>query len=204
METQKNILMTILRDQTTTMAEFRTAANQLAILLAQETAEYVPVTPMSVTTPLSVSFTGMTQVTPLVLIPILRSGLALLPAFAMQYPNAKIGVFGLKRDEKTAIAHWYYKNMPKIDETDHIILLDPMIATGGSALAALNELSQMGIGQERITFVGVISATPGIEAIRAVYPNLRIITAANDPALNATKYIVPGLGDFGDRYFGTL
>jgi uracil phosphoribosyltransferase len=186
------------------MAEFRTAANQLAILLAQETAEYLPVTPMSVTTPLSVSFTGMTQVTPLVLIPILRSGLALLPAFAAQYPHAKIGVFGLKRDEKTAIAHWYYKNMPKIDAHDHIILLDPMIATGGSALAALNELSQMGIGQERITFVGVISATPGIEAIRTVYPHLRIITAANDPALNTTKYIVPGLGDFGDRYFGTL
>jgi uracil phosphoribosyltransferase len=203
MEHAKSILMTILRNKQTTIDQFRATAHQLALIMAQEATNFIPTSTHTITTPLNAPFTGACWTQPITLIPILRSGLALLPAFLQYFPHANIGVVGLKRDEATAIAHWYYKNIPSIPAKSTVIILDPMIATGGSALATLDMLANLKITQAQIIFVGIISAQDGITAIKNSYPDIKIITADCDQQLNQAKYIVPGLGDFGDRYFGT-
>jgi len=200
----KNLLMTILRDKNTSMHEFRTTANKLALILAQESANYLETKNETIITPLEIETTGSKITEDIILIPILRSGLALLPAFIEYYPHAKIGCVGLKRDEETAVAHLYYKNLPKINEHDHVIVLDPMLATGGSTAATLKILTDLGIKEEQMLFVGVICATEGLQKINSEFPKVKTFIAAHDATLNDKKFIVPGLGDFGDRFFGTL
>ncbi len=203
MEQSKSVLMTILRNKQTPIDQFRDSAHQLALIMAQEATTYLPTKPHVITTPLEAPFNGTTWAQPVTLIPILRSGLALLPAFLNYFPTANVGIVGLKRDESTAIAHWYYKNIPPISAQSTVIILDPMLATGGSALATLDMLATIDINQKQIIFAGIISSQEGINAVKKSYPDITIITADCDPALNQSKYIVPGLGDFGDRYFGT-
>jgi uracil phosphoribosyltransferase len=134
-----------------------------------------------------------------VLVPILRAGMALLPAFLALFPEAPIGFFGIKRDEKTALPHLYYEKLPSIAETDTVFLLDPMIATGGTACLALKLLKQK--GAKEIFLFAVIGATIGMKKVEHEHPEVKMLVAAEDPELNAQKMIVPGLGDFGDRYF---
>lgn len=203
MDTMIELLMTTLRDKKTTMTEFRAAADKLALILADQAASLLRVTNKPLTTPLNAQTSGTYLADNIVLVPILRSGIALLPAFLHYFPQSRVGFVGLKRDEKTAIAHLYYKNVPKIAPTDQVIVLDPMIATGGSGTATLEIVAQQGIAQEQIIFVGVIAATEGLEQLKQAFPKVRVIVASCDSVLNAAKYIVPGLGDFGDRYFGT-
>lgn len=204
MNTIKNILITKLRDKNCSIAEFRTTANELALVLAHESCDHIPMQSTKITTPLGTTTEGTTPPQNIVLVPILRSGLALMPAFLELFPHARIGVVGLKRDEQTAVAHLYYKNLPPITKDDFFIILDPMIATGGTAVDTLKMVTDLGIAQEKILFVGIISATPGIKRVNEAFPRVKIITAAHDEVLNEHFYIVPGLGDFGDRYFGTL
>lgn len=199
----KESLMTILRDRTSSINQFREAAGQLAHILAYESTHFVGSHAYTVTTPLSVNTTGAKLHEHIVLIPILRSGLALLPAFVKCYPSARVGFIGLKRDEKTAIAHLYYKNMPLVQPQDKIIVLDPMIATGGSGVDALEIVTQLGIEQEHIAFIGVLGCNQGIANIKNKFPRITLSVVSCDHELNAARYIVPGLGDFGDRYFGT-
>ena len=120
------------------------------------------------------------------------------------FENAPIGFIGLKRDEKTAIAEKYYSNLPKIKEDDLVIILDPMIATGGSAIYALKMLKEQKINEKNILFVSLIAAPEGLAAVKKEFPSINIITHIIDKGLNKNKYILPGLGDFGDRYFGTI
>lgn len=204
MNVSKKILMTILRDKKTSIDQFRIAAHQIALILAEEALALVPTKSRIVTTPVGHDFVGAELACSVILVPILRSGLALLPAFLKFFPTAQIGVAGLKRDEQTAIAHWYYKNIPTISPDAMVIVLDPMLATGGSLLETLGLITSMGVDQKRIIFAGVISAQTGIDAIRKKYPDITMVIADGDLELNDKKYIVPGLGDFGDRYFGTL
>ncbi|HBR70750.1 TPA: uracil phosphoribosyltransferase [Candidatus Dependentiae bacterium] len=199
----KNLLMTTLRNKETSMTNFRGAADKLALVLAQEAADYLETISSTITTPLNTQTTGVIIKKNLILVPILRSGLALVPAFLHFYPQAKIGVIGAKRDEETAIAHLYYKNLPPISADDQVIVLDPMLATGGSLLMTLKILIDLGIKEEQILFVGVICATEGYNLIKKEFPKINMIIAAQDSKLNDKKYIIPGLGDFGDRYFGT-
>jgi uracil phosphoribosyltransferase len=203
MDTMKRLLVTTLRNKSTSCKDFRQAADTLAFLLAQEAANYIPVVKTECKTPFGATDGISFDSSKLMLVPILRSGLALLPAFLKYYPQSRVGVVGLKRDEQTAIAQLYYKNIPKVTADDFVIVLDPMIATGGSAVDALKMLGDMGVPQERMLFVGIISAQPGIDTIKKHFPKLSIITATHDKELNDAKFIVPGLGDFGDRYFGT-
>ena len=109
----------------------------------------------------------------------------------------------MRRDEKTAIAHLYYENLPKMRRETPIIILDPMIATGGTAVATLEILTKRGITQDSIVFAGVIAAPEGIAQVKKHFPNVTLIIAVTDEKLNDAKFILPGLGDFGDRYFGT-
>ncbi len=197
------LLTTKLRDKNTPMAEFRAAADKLALVLVHQAAQFLHVKQITVTTPLEQSAQGTELRENIVLVPILRSGLALLPAFLQYFPHARVGFVGLKRDEKTAIAHLYYKKLPPIKAEDQVLVLDPMIATGGSGASTLKIVTELGIRQEQIIFIGVIAATPGIEEINHEFPHVKVIVACRDQKLNAAKYIVPGLGDFGDRYFGS-
>jgi uracil phosphoribosyltransferase len=202
MLTLTKILITQLRRKELTRAEFRFHTQQLAQCLAQQAIDHLKATPITVTTPFGKS-DGIALTQPIVLVPILRSGLALLPAFVELFPNAGIGCVGLRRDEKTAIATLYYNNLPKLTSVEQIIMLDPMIATGGSSCATLEILTKQGIAQRNILFVAVIAAQQGLDAVKNAFPGITIIVAAVDKELNAKKFIVPGLGDFGDRYFGT-
>jgi uracil phosphoribosyltransferase len=135
----------------------------------------------------------------LVVITILRAGLAMTSSAISLFPEASVGFAGLRRDEKTAIAEEYYWQIPKISASDIVLLLDPMLATGGSLLHVLRKLETT----KNVRLITIISAPEGVAAIHNEFPNLPIYTAAVDEKLNDKKYIVPGLGDFGDRYFGT-
>lgn len=199
----KEILISTLRNKNTSMPEFREASYKLGLILAIETSHILSKTKTKIQTPLAKA-SGFQFENDIVLVPILRSGLALLPPFLTYFPNTTIGCIGLRRDEKTAIAQLYYKNLPKIKKTDDVILLDPMIATGGSACAALRILEEEGITQDRIIFNAIISSPIGIGLINKQFPKIKLIIAQEDQELNPSKFILPGLGDFGDRFFGTL
>ena len=197
----KETLLTKLRDKKTSLKEFRAVAFELADLIAAEAVLEVPTKRAIVETSLSSAAGAITQGR-VVLVSILRTGLILLPSFLKLFPDAPIGFFGIRRDEKTAEPHLYYENIPPLLPTDHLFLLDPMIATAGSSICALEKLTSH-LSPNQITLVGIISSTPGIARLKKRFPVVRVITAAEDPELNAQAFIVPGLGDFGDRFFGT-
>ena len=198
----KNLLITKLRNKSASRAEFRYAAMQLAKLLALEAESVLETEKINIETPITKTI-GIKIKKNIVIIIILRSGLVLLPAFIEQFPNSSVGFVGMKRDEKTAKANLYYKNLPKISQYDQVIVLDPMIATGGSSIGTLKILTDQGVNQSQILFVGVIAAPEGIKIMQKTFPNIRIIVAVTDKGLTPTKFITPGLGDFGDRSFGT-
>jgi uracil phosphoribosyltransferase len=136
-----------------------------------------------------------------VLVPVLRAGLGMLDSILQLIPNARVGFIGLKREETTLRAQFYHKSLPKNLSRFEVILIDPMLATGGSAVAALDLLAEQGAKQVRL--VNLVAAPEGIRRVRKSYPKLPIFTAAIDRRLNNKGYILPGLGDVGDRLFGT-
>ena len=198
----KDILITTLRDKKTSTATFRKAADDLAIHLANETMHYLEKQKISIQTPLTKT-AGYKIKNKIVLVPILRAGLALLPAFLKTFEDSQVGFIGLKRDEKTYEAKLYYKNIPKISNKDNVIILDPMLATGGSLVEAIKILIAGGAKEEKIIYVGVVSAPEGLANLKKYFPKVLAIIAAHDKKLNKQKYILPGLGDFGDRYLKT-
>jgi uracil phosphoribosyltransferase len=198
----KNIFLTQLRDKTTTRLQFRQAAGSLAYLLAQEAMQYLSTKTVTFDTPLAPTEGIILERDP-ILLPILRSGLALVPAFQQFFPSAPISIVGLRRDEKTAEAQLYYQNITPIDKLDTVLVLDPMIATGGTAVATLRILEQMRIAQQQMIFVAVICAPEGLDLVQSGFPDVKVIVAVKDEKLNADKFILQGMGDFGDRYFGT-
>lgn len=196
----KEALLTVLRDKTTSTVLFRKTADQLALILAAEAASFLPLTQKSVDTPFGV-FSGKQLVSEILLVPILRAGIALLPPFLQLFPEAYIATIGASRDEKTAESHIYYANLPKMGKDRIALILDPMLATGGTACNATRLLLEQGASEENIFILGIISAAPGRELVAKTFPKTKIHYMAEDPILNEAKYIVPGLGDFGDRYF---
>lgn len=184
----KEEMLSILRDRSIGTAEFRKASIKLARVLSGETIDLL-------------DKYGIPRDEVLV-VPILRAGLALFPAFADALPGAPVGVLGLERDEKTAEARTYYKKFPE-SLPKHAIIIDPMLATGGSAEMAVNKLINEGLEKENIYFTGVIAAQEGFDRLSKLISEENIIVSAIDQELDAQKFIVPGLGDFGDRYFGT-
>ena len=199
----KQSLFTILRDKKTSTAAFRDATHRMTHILAVEAFAYIKEENVSVVTPLQKKTKGKVLAQPVVLLPILRSGLAFLPVFLTYFQDAVVGFIGLKRDEDTAMAEEYYRNIPKIRSNSMVIILDPMIATGGSAVDTIAALKQGGVKEKQMLFVSLIAATKGIARIRSVYPHVTVIVGAEDARLNKDKFIVPGLGDFGDRFFKT-
>ncbi|HZU11678.1 MAG TPA: uracil phosphoribosyltransferase [Chloroflexota bacterium] len=189
-----------LRSVGTGTDEFRRHARLLTLILAFHVLRDLPTRQVRVETPLEET-EGHVIDRSVIFVPVLRAGLAMLDAMSDFVPGSKVGFVGLERDEKTAIAHSYYQKLPAQLENAETIILDPMLATGGSAIATADLLKES--RASRIRLACIVAAPEGIAALRAKHPDVRIFTAAIDDSLNERKFIVPGLGDFGDRYFGT-
>jgi uracil phosphoribosyltransferase len=191
-------LLAQLRSQETAPPVFRTLAKRLALTLALEAIRDLPTTEIAVRTPLEET-TGRV-LGDLVAVPILRAGLGMLEAVTELFPEVAVGYIGLERDEASLEPQSYYRKLPPV-EGRHVLVLDPMLATGGSGSAATSAVREG--GPRSIRFVCVVAAPEGIKRMEADHPDVPIFTAAIDRQLNERGYIVPGLGDFGDRLFGT-
>ncbi len=198
----KKIITTILRDKTSSLEQFRKATDRVASILAHEVMNNMQIQEVTIETPLT-SMPGAKFDRPVILVPVIRSGIPLLKTFLNQFEHARVGFVGLARDEETAQAHWYYEKIPQIKNDEYVIILEPMLATGGTALEVLRKLKSNGAQEKNIFFVSIVCAPEGIKAIKTEFPQIAIVTTAIDTHLNDKKFIVPGLGDFGDRYFGT-
>ncbi|MGZ5299872.1 MAG: uracil phosphoribosyltransferase [Actinomycetota bacterium] len=192
-------LLTRLRDKRTGPAEFRSLTRRLGAILVVEATRGLPVVPVEVQTPLE-PFTGSTLGVDLVAIPVLRAGLGLLDAVTDLYPDTMVGYLGMERDEETHEPRDYYAKLPPLGGR-HALLLDPMLATGGSGSAAAAYVK--GAKPRGLTFVCVVAAPEGVARMEADHPDVPIVAGALDRRLNANAYILPGLGDFGDRLYGT-
>jgi uracil phosphoribosyltransferase len=192
--------MSRLRERTTPCDEFRRLARRVTLLLAAEATKDLPVAETEVDTPLERARVRRLS-SRVVAVPVLRAGLGMLDAFLELVPQAEVGYFGLERNEETAEARRYYEKVPKDLASAVVFLLDPMLATGGSAQMALDGLG--GLGAVQVRLLSIVSAPEGVAHLSEVAPEAIIFTAALDRGLNDRKYILPGLGDFGDRLFGT-
>jgi uracil phosphoribosyltransferase len=192
-------LLSRLRDVETPPPVFRTLAKRLTIALVLEASRGLPTVDVDVDTPLE--RTRGTLISPdLVAVPILRAGLGMLEAVTELFPEVSVGYVGLERDDNTLIPTSYYEKVPEL-RGRHVLLLDPMLATGGSAAGACAKLAARGPAE--IRFVCVVAAPQGVEKMEREQPEVPIFAAALDRDLNEKGYILPGLGDFGDRLFGT-
>jgi len=191
--------LTRLRDQETGPQEFRRVLGEVAALMIYEATRSFGVAPVAVQTPLART-RGVRLRREVVVVPILRAGLGMLDSILQLIPHARVGFIGLKREETTLRATTYHKSLPPDLGNFEVVLVDPMLATGGSTVAAMDLLS--GLGAKRVRLVNLVAAPEGIRRVRSHYPDLPIFTAAVDRKLNEKGYILPGLGDAGDRLFG--
>ena len=191
--------LTRLRDKRTGPQEFRRVLSEVAALMMYEATRSFAVEPLSVLTPLEKT-RGFQLRREVVLVPILRAGLGMLDSILQLIPHARVGFIGLKREETTLRATSYHKSLPANLELFEVILIDPMLATGGSTVAAMDLLTDLGVRHVRL--VNLVAAPEGIRRVHKRYPKLPIFTAAIDRTLNTRGYILPGLGDAGDRLFG--
>ena len=194
------IHLTAIRRQETACGQFRWHLHRLAEVLFMEATRSLATVPVRLHTPLTET-DGVALARPVVLVPILRAGLGLQEAILPLVPEATVAHVGIARDEDTALPMPYYAKLPAILPEADVFLLDPMLATGGSACSAASQLKAA--GASRITLVCVVSCPPGLQALSLQHPDVPVITAAVDEGLNERCYIVPGLGDAGDRCFGT-
>jgi uracil phosphoribosyltransferase len=190
-----------LRDKRTPPEEFRRAATRISVLLAAEALRDVPAVDGTVETPLGPA-PGRRIGTDVVVVPVLRAGLGMLDAVLELVPGARVGHIGLQRDEMTAVASQYYSKLPAQLDASFVLMIDPMLATGGSAVAALDLLQHAGANVIRM--ICIVAAPEGVALVERHHPAVAIYTPVVDRELNAQKYIVPGLGDFGDRLYGTV
>ena len=191
----------ILRDISTGTKQFKELVSELAVLLAYEATRDLPLEDVDVQTPVDVAHCKMLAGKKMAIVPILRAGLGMVEGVQTLVPSAKVGHIGLYRDPDTLQPVEYYCKLPADIEERDVFVVDPMLATGGSAADAIKLIKEK--GAKRIKFLGLIAAPEGIEKLRIAHPDVDIYVAALDSHLNDHGYIVPGLGDAGDRIFGT-
>ncbi len=194
--------ITILRDKLTNTQEFRAAMRRIGRVLACEAAKHIEVRKVTVETPLEMT-EGYKLANDVVLLPVLRAGNGLVEPFTDVIPDAKVGYIGLRRNEETLQTEEYYYNVPELHTASLVIILDPMLATGGSICTTLDKMFHSSATRKCVV-VSVIAAPEGIQRIVANHPNVPVVTASLDRCLNDVGYILPGLGDAGDRYHGTM
>ena len=193
-------LLLSLRDRTTPNDTFRQLAHRLSLVLTLEATRDLATRPETVETPVATA-PGLRIATEVVVVPVLRAGLGMLDAVLGLLPRARVGHIGLQRDEETAVASKYYAKFPVGLADARVLVIDPMLATGGSAVFALDLLHEAGARDVRL--LCIVAAPEGLRTVEAAYPDVHVYTPVVDAQLNARKFIVPGLGDFGDRLYGT-
>ena len=193
--------LSTMRDQTTSTADFRRLCREIGMLMAYEALRDLPLTTKPIQTPVTAMEAPFLADPSVVLAPVLRAGLALCDGFLDILPSAQVAHVGLSRNPTTLAAAEYYFNAPRDLDQRHVVILDPMLATGNSATAAANRLKED--GARNLCLVCLLSAPEGLQSFHAAHPDTRIFTAAVDQQRNDHGYIVPGLGDAGDRIFGT-
>lgn len=192
--------ITILRDKSTTEENFRLGLKRISFVLASKISEEFKLQDVDVETPLEIT-SGHRISDQIILVPVLRAGLSMVEAFVQMIPDAKVGHIGLERDEETLQPKDYYYKTPRNLDSAKVIILDPMLATGGSAVASVEFLKNK--GAKNISLACLISSPEGVAKMKEEHPEVEVYTAALDRELNENGYIVPGLGDAGDRTFGT-
>ena len=193
--------ISLLRNKNTGTNEFRSLTDEIAMLMGYEALRDLPLEEQEVETPIETCNTPMLAGKKLAVVPILRAGLGMVNGILALVPSAKVGHIGLYRDETTHKPHEYYCKLPTPIELRTIVVTDPMLATGGSAIDAITQIKKH--GAKRIKFIGLIAAPEGIKALHEAHPDVDIYLGAQDDHLNENGYIVPGLGDAGDRIYGT-
>lgn len=191
----------ILRDEKTGMKEFRELIEEIATLMTYEAFKDVPTKKVMVKTPLEETEQTVVVEKSIVLVPVLRAGLGMVNGVHILFPTAKVGHIGMFRNEETLEPQEYYCKLPDGVEDKLVVVLDPMLATGGSAIAAINQLKKRGV--KNIKMMSIIAAPEGVKALASAHPDVQIYVATVDRELNENGYILPGLGDAGDRLFGT-
>jgi len=193
--------LSLLRDKNTGSKEFRELIAEITMLMCYEATRDLPLREVEIETPMAFAKTKIISGRKLAFVPILRAGIGMVDGVLQLVPAAKVGHIGLYRDHVTCQPVEYYCKLPSDISEREVIVLDPMLATGGSAIAAIRMIKEKGVRQ--IKFMCIIAAPEGLDALVAAHPDVQIYCAALDECLNENKYIVPGLGDAGDRIFGT-
>ncbi len=194
-------LISTLRDENTDNATFRETVRKLAVLLGYEALRDLPLQDITVKTPIEECTAPVLAHDTITVVPVLRAGIGMLEGFLSLMPNAKVGLVGLYRDEQTFVPHEYLCKLPTEEDMAVTVILDPMLATGGSAAATIDLVKEH--GAKSIKYVSIISAPEGVECVTKAHPDVQYYTGVIDRELNSRAYICPGLGDAGDRYFGT-
>lgn len=192
--------LALIRDEKTGTKDFRQTVSEIGMLMAYEVTRDLPTVEVDVKTPVGIAHTK-TLAKEVVIVPILRAGLGMVDGITALIPTAKVGHVGLYRDEKTLEPHEYYAKFPSIITKATVLVVDPMLATGGSVVHAINILKSKGV--KDISYVGLVGAPEGVKRVQEAHPDVNIFLAALDEKLNENGYIVPGLGDCGDRLYGT-
>ena len=193
--------LTMIREKNCGTKVFREVVNEIAMLMAYEVSRDMPLEDVVIETPMGKSTQKTLSGKKVAIIPILRAGIGMVDGILELIPAAKVGHVGLYRDEETLQPHEYFVNLPEDIESRQLFVVDPMLATGGSAIMAIDSLKER--GASNIKFVCLVAVPEGVKALQEAHPDVDIYTAALDERLNEDGYIVPGLGDAGDRLFGT-
>ncbi|KAI9317631.1 PRTase-like protein [Dichotomocladium elegans] len=196
-------LMTIIRSKETTRSDFIFYADRIIRLLVEEGLNHLPVVPKTVQTPTGIDYQGLDFEGRICGVSIMRAGESMEQGLRECCRSVRIGKILIQRDEETHMPKLFYAKLPKDIDSRYVLLLDPMLATGGSAIQAVKVLLENNVREERIIFLNLMAAPEGIDAFIKAYPKIKIVTGEIDASLDENKYIIPGVGDFGCRYFGT-
>lgn len=197
-------LHAVMRDAGTGQAEFTQAANRVIRLLIEASLDLLPYSAQPVVTPVGAVFEGRRLAGPLSAVSVVRAGESMELELGAAIDNVPVGKILIQRDRQTKAPKLFYSALPEAIAEGHVLLLEPMLATGGSALCAIEVLEQAGVSAANIIFVNILASPEGVQRLATRYPQLRIVSSSLEQALNPDAYMIPGIGDFGDRYFGTV
>lgn len=200
---QLRALHTIIRDRAATREDFVFYSGRIIRLLIECALDQLPYAPCSVQTPVGETYEGLRLASPVCGVSVIRAGDSMEGELRAVWPSIRIGKILIQRDKATKLPHLYYSALPHDIAERHVLMLDPMLATGGTALKAIQVLLDHGVAENNIIFINLIAAPEGIAAVRRRHPELPIVTSSVEQRLNQDAYMIPGIGDFGDRYFGT-